>query len=93
MASLFHPRMRDGVGHSDADKEIINDNIRESNIEIAAVEIAHPHEQQQQQPEQVLALHKKSNNNLLQKMTYLMRESTITLMKMYVRVMQEKILM
>jgi hypothetical protein len=46
-----------GVGISDADKEIIYDRIRESTIEIAAVEIGHQHEQQQQ-PEQILALHK-----------------------------------
>jgi hypothetical protein len=57
---------------SDADKEIIYDNLRESIMESAAVELGHLHEQQNQQSEEVLALHKKSNN-LLQKMTYLMR--------------------
>ena len=59
MASFLDPRMKGGVGISDADKEIIYDNVRESIIEIAAVEIGHvhPHEQQQQQPEQVPAPH------------------------------------
>jgi hypothetical protein len=62
MASFMDPRMKGGVRISDADKEIIHDNIRESIIEIAAVEIGHvnPHEQQQQQqqhPEQVPAPH------------------------------------
>ena len=68
MSSFLDPRMKGGVESSDADKEIIYDNIRESIIEIVAVEIGHPHEQKQ--PEQGMALHKKI---LLQKMTYLMR--------------------
>ena len=59
MASFLDPRMKGGVGISDADKEAIYENIRETIIEIAVVEIGHvhPHERQQQQPEQVPAPH------------------------------------
>jgi hypothetical protein len=57
---LFGSQDERWSGISGADKQIIYDNIRESIIEIAAVEIGHQHEQQQQkQPEQMLALHKK----------------------------------
>ena len=54
MPSFLDPRMKGGVGISDEDKEIIYEKIRESMIEIAAVEIghaghAHWHEQHQQQ--------------------------------------------
>ncbi len=59
-AAFLDPSMKGGVGISGADKETIYKNIRESIIEIAAVEIGHvhPHEQQQQQqPEQVPAPH------------------------------------
>ncbi len=45
MASFLDSRMKGGAGISDADKEIIYDNIRESIIELAAMEIGHPHEQ------------------------------------------------
>ncbi len=70
--------MKGVVGSSDADKELIYDNIRESIIEIATIEIGYPHEeqqqQQQQQQNQKKGWHsKKSNSNLLQKMAYLMR--------------------
>jgi hypothetical protein len=68
--------MKGGMGISHSNKEVIYDSIRESNIEIAVVEIGHQHEQQQNQqppPEEGLALHNKTNNNLLQKMTYLMK--------------------
>jgi hypothetical protein len=61
MASFLDPSMKGGVGISDTDKEIIYDTIRESIIDIAAVEIGNQCEQQQQQqqqPEQMLALHK-----------------------------------
>jgi hypothetical protein len=57
MSSFLDPRMKGGVESSDADKEIIYDNIRESIIEIAAEEIGHPHEQQQQ-PAEGQTLHK-----------------------------------
>ncbi len=73
---VFDPRMKGGMGISHSNKEVIYDSIRESNIEIAVVEIGHQHEQQQNQqppPEEGLALHNKTNNNLLQKMTYLMK--------------------
>lgn len=53
MASYLDPRMKGGVGISDADREIIYDNIRSSIIDIATVELGHlhlqPHEQQQEQ--------------------------------------------
>jgi hypothetical protein len=54
MASFLDPRTKGGVGISDADQEIIYEKIRESMIEIAALEIGHAqhehwHEQQQQQ--------------------------------------------
>jgi len=53
MASYLDPRMKGGVGISDADREIIYDNIRSSIINIATVELGHlhlqPHEQQQEQ--------------------------------------------
>jgi hypothetical protein len=56
MASFLDPRMKGVVGISDADKEIIYDNIRDSIIHIATVELGHlhlhPHEQQQQQQQQ-----------------------------------------
>ncbi len=47
------------MGISDVDKEIIYDNIRDSIIEMKAVEIRHPHEEQHQQPEKVPAPHEK----------------------------------
>jgi hypothetical protein len=72
MASFLDPRIKSGVGISDADKEIIYDNIRESTIEIEAVEIGHVHPDEHQQSEQVPAPHDKFNSNLLKKMTYLM---------------------
>ncbi len=58
MASFLESRMKGRVGISDADKEVIYHNMREPIIEVAAVEIGHPNEQQQQ-AEQLLALHKK----------------------------------
>jgi len=57
MASFSDPRIKSGVGISDADKEIIYDNIRESTIEIEAVEIGHVHPHEHQQSEQVPAPH------------------------------------
>jgi hypothetical protein len=49
MASFLDPRMKGGVGISEADKEAIYENIRSAIIDIAAVEVAGQGNQAQQQ--------------------------------------------
>ncbi len=61
VASFLDPRMKGGVGISQADKVVIYDNIRSSMIEIAAMEVAgranpaqHPNDFEQHAPHQLI---------------------------------------